>query len=72
MSGYRPTDIKVAHDLLDMLCAEIVRLEQLVLDKLHSEKKLYEVDDVITTWEDPVGIKFTSVTTKIVRGYRAL
>lgn len=50
---------------------EINRLRAIVVEGTTDHKNLYEVDDEITTWETPTGIK-TSVKTKIVRGYRAL
>lgn len=55
-------DVDIWQHMLD----EIARTKPMV------GKHLYEVDDTITIWEDPDEVEFTSVETKIVRGFRLL
>lgn len=67
----RPATLEVAYKLLDEQDAEINRLRAIVVEDFRQEKRLYEVDDEITTWKTPDGEK-TSIKTKIVRGFRLL
>lgn len=72
VSGLRPANLEIAHKLLDEQDAEINRLRDELRNITTDNKRLYEADDIVTIWETPEGVKFTSVETKIIRGFRAL